>query len=232
MTVETRYKRSDQQTVNGLSAYILGTAQSASALSVANDGASVGLEDTLRPTSDYAAGFPTIYPTTPTTHYDKVDDVTADDGDTYVATGESTTEVYDGYNKTAFTLPTGKKIALIRVVCRGMTDYYSTTYATFRFGVGIGATYYMSGYQHNLDVWTTYTMDWAKNPATGLPWTQDDINNLQIAIGAKSYYASKIGSYLHAFITQVYLEVYTYTDIDIYYAVDVSSEKALEQKRF
>jgi len=39
LVVETRYKRSDQQTVNGLTAYILGTAQSASALSVANDGA-------------------------------------------------------------------------------------------------------------------------------------------------------------------------------------------------
>ena len=44
MPVETRYKRSDQQTVNGLTAYILGTAQSASVLSVANDGASVAFD--------------------------------------------------------------------------------------------------------------------------------------------------------------------------------------------
>ena len=88
MVVETRYKRSDQQTVNGLTAYILGTAQSATALSVANDGASVGLEATLRPTSDVAVGFPNIYPSTPTTHYDKVDEATADDDATSIYTGD------------------------------------------------------------------------------------------------------------------------------------------------
>jgi len=217
MTVETRYKRSDQQTVNGLSAYILGTAQSASVLSVGNDGASVAIEATLRPTSDALAGFPTVYPSTPTTHYDKVDDATADDDSTYVETGDSTTEVYDRYDKPSFTLPAGKKIALIRVVCRGYSDL---GLASLRFGVYVGTAYYMSLYYKPAD-WTTYTIDWAKNPATGLPWTQDDINSLQIAISGKSYYYARWSEWCYALVTQVYLEVYTYTDTEIYYAVDV-----------
>ena len=216
---EIRFMRSDQQTVNGLTAYILGTAQSASALSVANNGASVGLEATLRPSGDSLKGFPEIYPSIPTTHYDKVDEATADDASTYIATGDSTTVVQDRYTKPAFSLPAGKKIAMVRVVCRGMTESLTATkQAWFRFGIDVGGTAYWSAYERTDDAWTTYSQDWTKNPTNNLQWTEADITNLMLNVAGKSYYSL---DYYHAYITQIYLEVYTYTDNTAYYAIDV-----------
>jgi len=220
MPSETRYMRSDQQTVNGLLAYILGTAQSAAAASQSQAAASIGVEATLRPNDDILTGFPNYYPPADPgeteIHSHRVDDVTPDDADTMVYTGESTSEVYDRYQKPAFTLPSGKKIAFIRVTCRGMTEYLSAAVqATFRFGVYIGTTYYMSAYKKTNGAWQTFTQDWVKNPATGLAWTQADINNLQIAVGGKSYYYA-FEWYL-AHITQIYVEIYTYTDATVDY---------------
>ncbi|MBW2559508.1 MAG: hypothetical protein JRE40_01500 [Deltaproteobacteria bacterium] len=225
MPVETRYFRGDQHTVNTLTAYILGIAQSALASSVSTQAASASLEDTLRPNSDVYKGFPASYPAeSPVdTHYTDVDDVTADDSSSFIRTGDSSTEVYDRFGKPSFTLPSGKKIAFIRVVCRGYTEYGSTTtrQASFRFGVYIGTSYYMSSYKKTNLAWKTYSQIWARNPATGNAWTETDINNLQIAVGAKSYYDSSWAMWQWAYITQIYLEVYTYEDATVYYSVDI-----------
>ena len=237
MTVETRYKRSDTQTVNGLLAYQLGTAQSASALSVANSGASQSLSATLRPTSDVSKGFPESYPVeTPVDqHWSDVDDVVADDMSSYIVTGESATEVYDRYGKASYSLPSGYKIGLVRVTCRGLTEYTSATakQASFRFGVYIGTAYYLSAYQKTDNAWATRTLDLVRNPATGLAWTEADINNMNIAVSGKSYYDV---DWQIAYITQVYVEIYVYADASVYYAIDVlkrdsgGTETTLESK--
>lgn len=225
MPVETRYFRSDTHVVNGLTAYILGIAQSAAALSVSQAAKSVGLSATLGPISDYALEFPFIYPSTPTTHFDKVDDVTADDLSTYVRTGDSTIEIYDDYGRTAYTLPSGQKVALVRVVCRLMTQSLTAIkQATARFGIRIGATRYMSGYKKTADAWVTYTQDWIKNPATGLAWTEADINGLYLSVSGKSYFVPP--DYYYAYCTQVYMEVYTYVDDTVFYGVDVVKREA------
>jgi hypothetical protein len=200
----------------GLSGYELGVERSTSSRNVKTSVVAHGKEATLYPTSDIAVGFPVVYPATPTTHYDKVDDVTPDDASTYIRTGDSTTEVVDRYGKPSFTLPAGKKIAFIRLVCRGLCD---SSGAKFRFGLYIGTAYYWSGYK-NPTAWTTYTQDWMRNPATGKGWTQDDINNLQIAVAGVSYLSGT--TYYYARITQVYLEIYTYTDVVVSYAIELS----------
>ena len=215
--------RSDSHTINGLTAYILGTAQSDSALSVANDGASVSLSDTKRPTSDVSKGFPYSYPAeTPIdTHYTDVDEVVADDDVSFVYTGESALYVYDRYGKPSYTLPTGAKIAMVRVVARVKTTYATRTtrQADVAFGVEIGGTYYLSPNYRTNDVWQTIAYDFVRNPATNLEWTTDDVNGANFAVRGRGYlYAD---TYETANITQIYLEIYIYTDATVYYSIDV-----------
>jgi hypothetical protein len=221
-TVETRYMRSDQHTINGLLAYQLGTAQSASALSAATLAKTPAVEATLRPTSDVATGFPVIYPTTPTTHYDKVDEVTADDAATYVKTGDSSSIVTDRYGKPSFTLPAGKKIGLVRVTARCLTDKYGTNKeASFYLGVEIGGTLYTSSAQKTANAWATKTYVFEKNPATGLAWTQAGINGANLCVRGSSYYSTADAAYYYAYGSQVYMEVFTYTDDTVHYSVSV-----------
>lgn len=213
--------RSDQHTINGLLAYQLGIAQSASLLSVTTPAVSVTLSDTKYPTSDILAGFPNIYPATPTTHFDKVDEAAADDASTYIKTGNSTTIVYDRYGKPSYTLPAGQKVAMVSVICRGMTEKYGTNKeSTFWLGVYVGTTYYLSGGKKTNFAWTTYTENFSLNPATGLEWTQTDINNMQIAVAGQSYLSVE-PAYYYAYVTQVHVKIYTYTDATVYYSTSV-----------
>ncbi len=216
--IETRYFRSDKQTFNGLTAYVLNTTQSTVSLSTKTMAKPVNLEATLRPTNDTYKGFP--YPTG--SHFDKVNDTTPDDSNTYIRTGDSTAVVYDRFGKPSFTLPSGKKIAFIRVVCRGFTDKIGPDrHGEFKYGIYINGNYYMSGFVRTENEWKTFSKTWMKNPATGQEWTESDINNLEIAVAGRSYYYSPSSEYYYALITQVYLEVYTYEDDTVYYAIDV-----------
>lgn len=218
--------RSDTQLINGLTAYKLGTAQSASGLSVSTTAKSQSVNATLRPTSDISVGFPENYPhippPDPNPHYVDVDDVVADDLASFVVTGDSTSYVYDRYGKATYSLPAGSKIGLVRITARGYTEYPAliTHQAVFAFGVYIGTTYYGSADQKTNNAWATRTYDLIRNPATGLAWTQDNINNMQIALRAKSYNDAGYG-YQYAYVTQVYVEIYVYADDTVYYSVDV-----------
>ena len=225
MTVETRYMRSDTQLINGLTAYKLSTVQSASVLSVSTIAKGQSVNATLRPTSDVYKGFPASYPAEsppPDTHYTDVDETVADDASSFVNTADSTSYVYDRYDKATYSLPAGSKIGLVRVTARGYTEYpvLSSHQAVFAFGVYIGTTYYLSADQKTNNAWATKTYDFVRNPATGLAWTQTDINNMNIALRAKSYNDVNYG-YQYAYVTQVYVEIYVYVDDTIYYSVSV-----------
>jgi hypothetical protein len=216
--------RGDTHTINGLTAYKLGLTQSAAAASVQTNAASVSLSGTKRPSSDVSKGFPYSYPTESPTdmHYTDVDDVTADDGSSFICTGGSTSYVYDRFGKPGYTLPSDKKVALVRIVARVMTEYLVATYrqADITFGVEIGGSYYLRAAVKTNNAWATYTYDLVRNPSNNLAWTQDSINSARLAVRGRSY--NDAGDYQYAYCTQIYMEIYVYTDATVYYAIDVA----------
>jgi hypothetical protein len=215
--------RGDTHTVNGLAAYNLGPEQSTTAASVQTNAASVSLSGTRRSNSDVSKGFPYSYPTESPTdmHYTDVDDVTADDGSSYIYTGCSTSYVYDRFGKPSYTLPADKKVAMVRIVARVMTEYQSSTVkqADITFGVEIGGTYYLRSVVKTNNAWATYTYDLVRNPSNNLAWTQASINSARLAVRGRSY--NDAGDYQCAYCTQIYMEVYVYSDATVCYAIDV-----------
>ena len=215
--VETRYMRSDTQTINGLLGYKLETSQSSSALSVSSSAGSTSLYGTtIRPTSDVLAGFPNQagagY------HYQQVDDVVADDTTTMVYTsGEDVTVYYDRYGHTAY--GGASTIAYIVVTFRAMSSGVGSRKATFSGGIYINGVYYLKIGTGATNVWTTDSWILYLNPNTNLPWTTTDISNLQLAIKGSSLYY--LEAYYPAYCTQIYMEVYTYTNVTIQYVIDV-----------
>jgi hypothetical protein len=213
--------RGDQQTINGLLAYVLGIAQTSLDTKVATLAATPAIESTLRPTSDSSVGFPVIYPTTPTTHYDKVDEAVPNDDSDYIRTdtGHLVTKT-DKYLKTSFTLPAGKKIAGVLISARVKTEYItSARQARAWIGVDVGGVNYMSGILQTLDAWQTKTYWFEKNPATGLAWTQADVNNAKIVVQGATYTYDVDDYWMYC--STVWLDVYTYTDATVYYSISV-----------
>jgi hypothetical protein len=212
LPVETRYFRSDQQTINGLNTYLLGTSQTTT--SKYTYGTLVSCSSAyLYPTGDAYAGFPYIYPTTPTTHYDKVDEEVADDDATYVygiADGHTYT---DRYYKTTLSIGTSK-IAAVDIIIR-----YKG--AGIKVGFYIGGTLYPSSALTSKTAWTTTSIRWLKNPATGNDWTQDDVNNAQLVVQATTPAGSPVAAF-----TQVYIRVYYYTDDTVYFQFRVFKRDA------
>jgi len=153
---------------------------------------------TLRPNADRSVGFGTIYPTTPTTHYDKVDEATSDEDATYI---ESTPDLEE---RDIFEIPDLGSVPPIA----GITLYVRTKTAhpaVFVYPqLQIGGTFYF-GDKISIDIagdYVTYSTTWAKNPATGNDWTAADINAM--GIGAL---ASPLDYGANARITQIWLKV-------------------------
>jgi len=164
-----------------------------------------------RPNADGdALNWDGVYPTSPTTHYDKVDDAGVGDGDA--------TYVYKGTFP-----PNGIPIELYHVTDPGAgelndsTINYVRVYSRMRCvgGTTGGTEYvYINGWSSSYwgDPGHTYSGDcdefsyvqyytqWNVNPETGVAWTKSDITNLQIGTGKTN------GNYTLR-DTQVYLYV-------------------------
>jgi hypothetical protein len=212
MPVETRYFRSDQQTVNGLLAYKLGTSQTATSKYTYATLVSCS-SAYLYPTGDASAGFPNIYPTSPTTHYDKVDETVADDDATYVYGAANGATYTDRYYKTTLSIGTSK-IAAVDIIIR-----YKG--AGVKIGFYIGGTLYLSSALTSKTAWTTTSNRWTKNPATGNDWTQTDVNNAQLVVQATTAAGQTVAAF-----TQVYIRVYYYTDATVYFQFRVFKRDA------
>jgi len=92
-------------------------------------------------------------------------------------------------------------ISKVTVFCRGQK---STIFITgyLRVVLRIGGTDYQSSAFALNNSWTTFSQEWLLNPSTGLPWTWDDINNLEAGVSLRSnspWFTSKC--------TQVWIEV-------------------------
>ncbi|OGO44850.1 MAG: hypothetical protein A2Z05_06000 [Chloroflexi bacterium RBG_16_60_22] len=145
---------------------------------------------------------PTQYPTTGE-HWDKVDDQpTPDDGATYVSTEGTGGWQRDLYNLSDY-------------IGAGGTETIDNITVYFRFSAdGANTVRAMASIKTNSQVFdgTTETHDsaafitksyqWTNNPATGEPWTQEELDDLQAGVTMKGQNQNK-----PAICTQVYVQV-------------------------
>jgi hypothetical protein len=153
--------------------------------------------ETLRPN---AAGSETSitsqYPATGS-HYDKVDDVTPDDGATYVAHYAA-----DGsYARDLYNLPAHSgsgTINSITIYFRHYHAVYGPYYA--KPSLRTHSTTYDGNEIYSIPTWTTSSQMWITNPYTGSAWTWTEIDDLQIGVSLKSAYG-------YTYCTQVYVVI-------------------------
>ncbi len=154
---------------------------------------------TLRPSANGAVNaWGYQYPASGS-HWDKVDEAVADDATTYLYYGSVTA------NKTELFVHAGYvgagEINAVRVYYRIKSLGVDTTY--YQAVVKTHGVNYYETVQSRTGAfdWTTYYKEWTVCPATGLPWTWDEINQLQFGITTKA----SAGGVKH--FTQCYVEV-------------------------
>jgi hypothetical protein len=139
------------------------------------------------------------YPTSGA-HWDKVDEVTPDEGSTYVGTYNSAYQ-RDLYNLADHIEGAGT-INFVKVYARGKVTA-SPTQASLKIAVKSGATVAESSEKTITTSWANYSQQWDTNPNTGAAWTWDEIDSLQAGITVRRCNAS--GEY--TVCTQLYVEV-------------------------
>jgi len=134
-------------------------------------------------------------------HWDKVDDVIADDWETYIYNGGS-------YKRDLYNLPNisggPETINNINVYFRFSGDHGPGQDDTSGYAKAAiktyGVIYEGSEYRQHGKTFVTNSETWTLNPSTGSTWTWDEINGLQIGISLK-------GQKGFAYCTQVYVRV-------------------------
>lgn len=150
----------------------------------------------LRPSG--AGSLTQIYGQYPTSgaHWDKVDDVIADDAKTYVSAHDGpATDLY------ALTAPTGSGI-INSVTIYFRTDIgWSTPPPNWAKGkIKTHGTIYSTEADTGNHPYVTFSSTWITNPYTGKPWTWDEIDALEAGVELFEDGGS-------AYCTQVYVEV-------------------------
>lgn len=163
---------------------------------------------TIRPmTPDIVKEIGYQYPSSPTTHYDKVDDVTPDDASTYVFTsggGADKTDIFTCEDHTTEYGAINSVTVYNRVRCSSSTLYGFCA-------IRIGSTNYYGTQYSTSTSWSTKSYTWTVNPADSQPFEWTDIDAM--GIGAKIDDNPSYENYL----TQVYAVVdYTATVLSIY----------------
>jgi hypothetical protein len=148
----------------------------------------------------------TVYPASPTTAYDKVDDPigSPDDDTTYIyltATGRCL------FTYPAFSVPAGAAISRVSVFYRHKQAGNGGN--NIASALKIGGSYYDTidpGINTTKNVWNNRTYDYPTNPKTGVAWTADDVNGVG-ANGLQQFgvYSSDVSP--NPYVTAVYIEV-------------------------
>jgi len=141
------------------------------------------------------------------THYTVVDEATPD-GYTTTVHSSNSTYLRDFYNIEDHSVGSGiiSKIT-VKAVCIGIPEngLVSSLKIAIKSGTGTGAPdtpAESSEITLNTIAWTEESNDWNTNPATGSPWTWDEIDKLQIGVAIK-----ECGYGGGSYCTQVYVEV-------------------------
>lgn len=160
-------------------------------------------------TADEAAtGTWTVTPTSPATHYDKIDEQgTPDDADFITGTGLTGGRARSTYTFTAFTVPTGS--SSISVAVRRRSQAAGNGSEIHASAIKVGGTYYDSAGANLGTTWTDADDTWATNPKSALDWTVDDVNGVG-ANALQAFGASSSDVTPNVRWSQVYISV-TYT---------------------
>lgn len=118
-------------------------------------------------------------------HWDKVDEETPDEDETYVHRyGGSTGTSYDSYNLPRSSLGevviTNVRVyGRLRRIAQNPDGEYPTTIG---LGLRVNGNNHLDVFERNSNSYATYSYDYPTNPETGVAWTVDDIDNLQILV--------------------------------------------------
>lgn len=177
----------------------------------------------VRPVSDYSIAIAYIYPTTPTTHYDKVYEAIADDDSTFVYnnTGAAGTilnqaDIYFVNIPALINNPNLKSIDNIIVTVRSR-GYRGSTSDTISISVSVFSgtsivgekTFATLGYTFSTYTTTAFTM----NPTTNSAWTVADMQALKLSL--RHYLSNNSNTTDSLWTTQIYATItysyYTFT---------------------
>jgi hypothetical protein len=162
----------------------------------------------LYPTSDNSIGFDATYPTSPTTHYDKIDEVTHDDDTTYnTAVTNADRDVF-GIGDLSGIVGT----PVFHVVIHYWAMRAATGTSSMDVGLRIGSTDYVG--INDVSAGASYaelTYEWTISPATSSAWTESAINSVLI-------YMQCDDAAPDVRVTQCYLEIQI--DYSINYQLD------------
>ena len=111
-------------------------------------------------------------------NYEEVDEISRDDDGSYIA-ATAVASPDDQYNVPNHTTETGtiKKVTVF-AWCRK----YLAGGVQKEISIYVGGNFYRGGWTWTANTYTLYSHTWANNPATGIAWTWNDIDNLQIGL--------------------------------------------------
>lgn len=144
----------------------------------------------------------------PIPHFKLVDDVTPDGDTTSIWTSETDGQKYsDLYNIPNIALPAGAVIDQIEVFNHVKSSLlWNTLYPDLWITIRTYNTAYDSGViPLSSDVYHDESYVWTTNPFTGAPWTEAEINDLQIGCDGVSIFSGAFWIATH--VTQVFVVV-------------------------
>jgi hypothetical protein len=130
----------------------------------------------LFPNGDSSVNWDLVYPASPTTHYDKVDEPTHDSSTTYIRT--STASDIDIFTMSDMSEPEAGYS--INVTVFGVHQKDATQPCDFQAGIRISSTNYITIQLNPTNgAWTNSSgAVWNLNPATSAEWTYSEVNAL------------------------------------------------------
>ncbi len=155
--------------------------------------------ETLRPNAEGSkTQLPNLYPNSGT-HWEKVDDVSSDEDTTAVGS------YWEGWVRDTYEIPdiSGKNlINEVRVFVRCRTQVIPNRTSIIPIIRTYGVDYQQSEFTGTIE-YAAYVSVWETNPFTGLDWTPEEVNELEIGLRLRRSHTDIKGTYA----TQVWAEI-------------------------